>query len=261
MKSFEEFLQQFRFDPGRNLMIGIERECHLKNPEGNIMPLAAKVLAYLGLQNGHFTYELSACQLEWRIGPCFLPELKEKLVQDEVFLKEAEKKIGFRRSFDEVAPEDMPLDVYPDPTGRYQSIVKNLPQHVLLAACQIIATHVHIGMPDHQTAFRVHNSVISRLDELCRLGDHSNGKRLEIYKIMAPKHIPPHYNSWKDFYDLSAKNGFAEDPRSCWHLIRMSIHGTIEFRMFGATADLDEIVSWASFCQELCQKAEKGGME
>lgn len=256
MKSFEEFLQQFKFDPEKNLMIGVERECHLKNMEGVVAPLAMKVLKYLGTENEHFGYELSACQLEWRIGPCLLSELKQGLIKDEIVLKEAEKEIGFTRSFVEVAQDDMPLDVYPDPTGRYRRIVRSLPTHILLAACQIIATHVHIGMPDYQTALRVYSSVISHIDELSQLGDNSDGKRLEIYKIMASNCIPPCYNNWKDFYDLSIENGFTEDPRSCWHLIRISVHGTIEFRMFGATTDLDKIVSWAAFCRELCQKAE-----
>lgn len=256
MKDYKEFLKQFRFDPERNLMIGIERECHFKNRKGKIVPLAVKVLNYLGSQGGHFGYELSACQLEWRIGPCFLSELKGKLMEDETTLKKTGEKLGFACSFDEVAPEDMPLDVYPDSTRRFQRMVKNLPRRVLLAACQVIATHVHIGMPGYQTALKAYNSVINRLNELCRLGDHSDGRRLEVYRMMASNCIPPHYNSWQDFYDLSVKDGFTEDPRSCWHLIRISIHGTIEFRMFGATDNLEEIVSWATLCRELCEKAE-----
>lgn len=254
MKSFDEFLRQFKFDPEKNLKVGLERECHFRNEKGKIVPIAREVLNYLGTENGRFIHELSACQLEWRIGPCFVSELKEKLIEDEIILEKAEKKLVFTRSFVEVASENMPLDVYP--TRRHQRIVKDLPRPVLLAACQIIATHVHIGMPDHQRALKVYNSVIKNFDELCRLGDHSNGRRLKLYKLMAPQCNPPHYYSWRDFYDLAVRHGFTGDPQSCWHLIRLSIHGTIEFRMFGATSDLDEIVSWTTLCRELCQKAE-----
>ncbi len=257
MSTFAEFWERFKFNPQKSLMTGIERECILLDGKGKISPLSPKILNHLGSQNGKLGYELSACQLECRIGPCWLSELKEELLENEAIVREAERCLGFSRSFYEVAPDDMPLDIYPDPTGRYQRIVKNLPRRILLAACQIIATHVHIGMPDHLTALRVYNAVIPFLPELCQIGDHSSGKRLEIYKIMAPKYIPPPYNNWEDYYDLSVKDGFTNDPRSCWHLIRISVHGTIEFRMFGATDDQDKIVFWATRCHNLCQQAMK----
>lgn len=258
MKTFEEFIDQFKFNPSRNLFVGIERECHLVNSDGNIVPIAVKVLDHLGFNrtgsnNGHFGYELSACQIEWRAGPCRLINLTDNLKRDENILKQAEEKLGFTRSFDEVAPEDMPLDVYPDPTGRYQEITKNMPRRVLSAACRVIATHIHIGMPNPKTALRAYNKVIEKIDYLCEIGDHSDGKRLEIYKIMAPNYLSPHYKSWSDFYDKAVHENFTEDPRSCWTLIRISKHGTIEFRMFGATEDLNEILYWACFCRKICQ--------
>jgi len=133
MKNFDEFLGQFKFDPEKNLMIGVERECHLVNSDGRIAPIAQKVLGHLGFDStgsndGHFGYELSACQIEWRAGPCRLIGLTDNLNRDENILKQAEEKLGFTRSFNEVAPKDMPLDVYPDSTGRYQEITKNMPE-------------------------------------------------------------------------------------------------------------------------------------
>lgn len=253
MKSFEEFRQQFRFNPRKKLLVGVEREAYLTDGDGQIVPLAVRVLDYLGgSRNGHFGYELSACQLEWRIGPCDLSDLKSKLLEDELLLGETERKLGFKRCFIELLKEErMPLDVYPDPTGRYAKIAKKLPEPVLLAACRAISTHFHIGMPDHETALNAYNLVIEHFDELCQL----SGRCLDNYLIVVPQPRPPHYNSWKDFYDLAVKDNFTHDPRSCWHLIRMSIHGTIEFRMFGATTDPDEIVSWATACQNICAEA------
>jgi len=258
MKNFDEFLGQFKFDPEKNLMIGVERECHLVNSDGRIAPIAQKVLSHLGFDSigsndGHFGYELSACQIEWRAGPCRLIGLTDNLNRDENILKQAEEKLGFTRSFNEVAPKDMPLDVYPDSTGRYQEITKNMPEEVLLAACQVIATHIHIGMPDHRTALQTYNSTIEHFDELCQIGDHSKGKRLGIYRIMAPNYLPPSYENWRDFYNKAVQEDFTENPRNCWTLIRISVHGTIEFRMFGATEDLNEILYWARLCRKICQ--------
>ncbi len=251
----EEFLKLFSFRQEGAWQVGVERECYLTN-NGAIKPLSPLVLAHLA-KDGRFGYELSACQLEDRVGPCQLADLKNQLLQNEEDIKTAEKALCFQRLFLEVAPIDMPLDVFPDPTGRYQQIVKTMPQEVLLAACRVTGTHIHIGMPDHETALKVYNQVIAHWQELCQLGDGSQGQRLEIYKIVAPAPQPLPYADWADFHQKAIERKFDHDPRSCWTLIRISVHGTIEFRMFGPTRDLDKLVSWAQKCHQLCQQALK----
>ncbi len=249
-----EFLGRFKFRPEGSLLVGVERECHLIANNGSIAPIAEKVLSYLGVGD-RFGYELSACQLEDRAGPCKLDQLREQLLSNDLEIKQAERVVGFSRSFFEVAPDDMPLDVYPDPTGRYQRIVKTIPDNVLLAACQVIGIHVHIGMPDHHTALRVYNKAIGHTKALCELGDGSYGRRMAIYRVMAPDYIPPQYKSWQHYYNEAVTKGFDADPRKCWHLIRISVHGTIEFRMFGSTDDLDRIMSWVTACYNTCRQA------
>lgn len=247
----KKFRNKFQFRQSGSLLVGIERECFLLNQEGKIAPIAHMVLGEL-TDKKRFGYELSACQLEDRIGPCKLSEVKKELMKNERDIGMAEAKLLFKRLHAEVAPEDMPLDVYPDPTGRYQEIIKSLPENILRAACRVTGTHVHIGMPDHDTALKVYNQVISQLDKLCREGDGSFGQRLVIYKTMAPEQTLRPFEDWNDFYQQAVEKKFADDPRKCWHLIRLSIHGTIEFRMFGATDDLNKIEKWAKICHKLC---------
>lgn len=249
----ENFSRLFKFNPQNTLLVGVERECFL-TVDDQIQPISALVLKHLGI-NGRFGYELSACQLEDRVGPCQLKDLKSQLLENEKIIALAEQQLKFKRSFTEVGPNSMPLDIYPDPNGRYAQLVKKMPPEVLLAACQVIGTHIHIGMPDHQTALAVYNKVIRHWPELCQMGDHSQGERLRIYKIVAPKFEPPKYQDWTEFHQQAVKNNFAHDPRSCWTLIRISVHGTIEFRMFGATTDLEKIVTWADQCHQLCFQA------
>jgi len=250
----EDFLGRFNFRPEGAMLVGLERECFLTNSRGVIVPIAFEILQRLK-QNGRFGYELSACQLEDRVGPCQLKDVREAILENEEEIRAVEGELDFQRLCYEVAPDNMPLDVYPDPTGRYQEIIKKMPQRVLLAACQVIATHVHIGMPDHETALRVYNQVIEHCDRLCQLGDGSNGRRLEIYKIVAPDFRPPAYRDWDEFYQEAQEKNFVDRPRDCWHIIRLSVHGTIEFRMFGATENLDKIINWATECHQLCEQA------
>lgn len=251
----KDFLGRFGFCENKAFLVGIERECFLTRG-GEISPIAPKVLSILGISE-RFGYELSACQLEDRIGPCRIEDAMSELMKNEEDIKKAEREIDFGRLFTEVASKGMSLDVYPDPTGRYQKIIQGMPEHILSAACRVTGTHIHIGMPDHKTALRVYNQVIKSLDGLCELGDGSAGERLGLYKMMAPKFQSPHYESWETFYKEAIREGFVLDPRKCWNLIRISTHGTIEFRMFGSTSDLEKIVSWASICHQLCQNALK----
>lgn len=271
-----KFESQFEFDSERALFVGVEREFFITNREGIIVPKAQCVLDKAGFGVLHcfgpdhecwepderFGYELSACQIESRTEPSEITGIKKELlnVQKDLkrYLGQARGGRNLRLSCIEVAPETMPLDVYPDPSGRYQKIVKKMPREILLAACRIIGTHVHVGMPDHESALRVYNAVIKDTDRLCKLGDKSNGWRLEIYKTVAPDCLPRRYIDWQDFYAKAVERGFVSDPRKCWTLIRISKHGTIEFRMFGATEDIDEIVSWVEDCHSICKNALLG---
>lgn len=252
----EKFMERFNFRKENSLLVGIERECFITDLQGNIIPKSDVVLSVLA-DRSKFGYELSACQLEDRIGPVAIDGLRVSLYANEIILRWAEAALNFRRLFLEVAPEGMSLDVYPDPTGRYQKITKNMTRHILEAACRVTGTHVHIGMPDHETALKVYNKVIGEIENLSALGDGSNGERLRIYKVMAPDFHSPHYRSWIDFYEAAVEKDFVTDPRKCWNLIRISIHGTIEFRMFGTTSDLNKIIEWANICHDLCKEAMK----
>lgn len=252
----QEFTERFSFDKKKELFVGVERECHFVDKDGTIVPMAVKVLE--NINDKHFGYELSACQLESRTDPVQRWLLKDALLKNDSVARVVLDSLSIGCSHKEVAPFDMPLDVYPDPTGRYQQIVKNMPIEILRAACRVIGTHVHIGMPDHKTAIKVYNEVIKHTDDLISIGDGSNGERLEIYRIMAPDATPKAYTSWSDFYSTACTKGFDNDPRKCWTLIRISVHGTIEFRMFGTTDDLDTIVEWANRCWGLCHDTMHG---
>lgn len=270
MAELHEFKERFQFNPERAFYVGIERECFLTNCNGAIVPDAPRVLAHIR-KHGWNTpldeadvgvdlervvgHELSACQIETRTRPRLIGDVAAELHWQDRELSRSLANLELAALHSEVAPDSMPLDVYPDPTGRYARIVETMPREVLLAACRVIGTHVHVGMPDHETALRVYNRVIEECDALCQFGDNSSGERLKIYKVVAPDAVPKPFGSWQSFFETAVEKGFVEDPRKCWTLIRISAHGTIEFRVFGATASIERIDSWARRCHGLCLDA------
>ena len=251
------FKELFRFDPTKALYVGVERECFIVDATGVIVPEAVRVLNAIAPfdKREQVGYELSACQVEHRTGPCRIEGLCDELVATDAILARGLETLPYDIRYDEIAPESMPLDVFPDPTGRYQRIVSEMPVDILRAACRVTGTHIHIGMPDHETALAVYDRVVPHCDVLARLGDRSGGERLRVYAAVATRTRPVQYGSWQRFYEKATAEGFADDPRRCWTLIRISTHGTLEFRMFGSTAENGEIVSWAQTCRTLCEDA------
>ncbi len=275
----EAFEQLFKYDLNKAGYVGVEREAFIVDSRNRsvIVSAADKVYSYFESKGipveaqrcfgpdtltwdksspNEVGYELSNCQIESRIGPTTLKFLPNEIrrTQDRLDMLVGNSGL-YSLSHIEIAPADMPLDVYPDPTGRYEKITRNMPQEILLAACRVAGTHVHIGMKDHESALHTYNYVIRYMNELCEMGNGSFGERLAIYKQMAPGYEPKPYLNWNEYYQYAVEQGFDTDPRKCWTLIRISVHGTIEFRMFGATESTDRIVSWANRCHELCQMA------
>jgi gamma-glutamyl:cysteine ligase YbdK (ATP-grasp superfamily) len=249
-----EFMRKFDFRKRNSGLIGVEQECFLVDSSGIVVPMAPEILKLLP-DRSRFGFELSACQLESRIGPCKLGDVLGELDRNKEEMRSAEDQLGLGRIYQEIGPRDMPLDVYPDPTGRYQEIAAKVSEEVLRAACMVAAIHIHVGMPDHETALRVYNHVIKHLDRLCEMGDGSNGERLRLYKIVKPQKELRPYGNWYEFMFHAIQEDFFGNPRDCWFLIRISIHGTIEFRMFGSRKDPSVIFGFAKTCHELCMEA------
>ena len=83
------FKEHFKFDPEKTLYVGIERERFLTTG-GHVAPLAPKVLEKLKSYGDRFGYELSACQLEDRIGPCSIDEAENALIENDRAIATAE---------------------------------------------------------------------------------------------------------------------------------------------------------------------------
>ncbi len=249
MFNINDFKKQFNFNPKLNGYIGVEIEFFILNKKGQIVPRAKEILEYLN-DPKHFSFELSACQIESRVGPIkTIKELKSALFRNEEKIRQAEAVLDFRRSY-KVAPPDMPLNIYP--YKRYKKIAAQLSREEILAGVRIVGVHIHVGMPNHEIALKKYNKTIHFVNKLCKLGDESMGLRLEIYKKIAKYWAPIPYLSWEDFCADAIIKNFYFDPKRNWALIRLSPHGTIEFRMFGSTPYYDKIVKWTKRCLEIC---------
>lgn len=240
-QELRQFLAQFNFRSDMRGCIGIERERFLATPQGIVVPRAQEFLERI--DDPLWTYELSACQVEDRTRPrrTSLGVWLELLRNDRKAKRIAEA-MGVQLLSLDVGPRDMPLDVYPTP--RYQEIVARISPEQLRAACWVAGVHVHVGMDSIEDAIRFYNACRERLEFLCTLGDHSHGERLRLYKTMAEKWEPPKIENAEHFFEIAREQGFHENLRGCYWLIRISGHGTVELRMFGSTKSRMQILNY-----------------
>lgn len=248
--TINEFHSLMTFTPSLQGYISCEREFFLMDVDNTLVPKAKEFLDHMN-DPEHFSYELSACQVEYKTGPQKDPRnLKNKIRLLEKQCAPIEQLLGVRRGLIEVAPDTMPMDIYPD--DRYQSMAASKSYTQLLKMLQVTACQFHVGMPDYETALRVYNKLIPFLPGLESLCDHSNGKRLQLYRAAAPNHQPLPIKSLEDHYAQALKFGYDQDLKNCHSLIRITRFGTIEFRMFGAATNEQEVIKLARHVQNLC---------
>ena len=250
----DNFFQKYNYDSEKTLYVGIERESFtIRN--GIIVPIVPEILPLIELCKPKFQsfgYELSACQLEMRYGPYHISEVSNGLLSASVELKKFEDQLNFSCYFADTAGQEISLDIYPDPTGRYARIAATLSKDILHAACYIAGTHVHIGMPNANVAPKVYNKLCKHVPSLVKAGDNSQGERINYYKLMSNNLEPKPHKNINAWVRHALDNGYYTDPRKNWTLIRLSIHGTIEFRMFGSTPDISKVIEWVNTCRDLC---------
>lgn len=253
------FNGRFKFSPANAWKVGVERESFIYDPRSKqLVPRARELLdtiweAYPSLHNS-FGYELSACQLESRTeDPLLIGELAGALEHRGNILRCVLAEAGYQPLYEGVGPEDMPLDIFPDPTGRYERVAHSRPREQVLAACRIIGTHIHIGMPDAETALRVYNGVIRNLHGLRISADKTGGERMRLYRVVVPQSDPVPFASWSHFHQHALEHGYAENIRDNWMQVRITRFGAIEFRLFDGTESIPEIVTWARECRALCR--------
>lgn len=251
-QELRKFLSRFKFKKRLEGCVGIEREHFLVSAAGLPVPRSPEFLKRV--RDPRWTYELSACQVEVRTRPRRdLSAINLELLENDNNGRQVAEEMGLKLLHQEVADAAMPLGVYPNP--RYRRIVRNISKQRLRAACRVAGTHLHLGVKNISQAIALNNAAAARLDELCRLGDHSAGERLRLYKTMAENCRPVVYGGWEHFFETARAQGFVENPRNCWQLIRISVHGTVELRMFGCTEHIDEVLDWVTRLHSIASDA------
>jgi len=237
----ERFFKQFRFKKHLDGYFGIERERFLEFPNGKLAPLARRFLE--NTSSSGWICELSACQVENITHPYKnFASLKKELDLNDKKGNIIAQKMGVKISARELAPKNMPMNICSNRQCR--STVLSMTKLMREVSFRIADTHFHLGTESLEKAIFLHNFLRPYILEFYKLADYSEGKRFLLYKKASPDCFPPHYKNPDHFLKIAIEQGFADNPKQCGHLLRISIHGTVEMRMFGSTENNEKTIGW-----------------
>lgn len=152
---------------------------------------------------------------------------------------------------------------------RYQEIVKDM--QLLARANLIFGLHVHVGIPDRDSAIQVMNQVRYFLPHIYALSVNSpfwvgrntglKGYRLKVFERFPRTGIPDAFESlseYEDYCKLLVKTGCIDNPKKIWWDIRLHpFFNTLEMRVCDAQSRVDDTLAMAALIQAVIAKLYK----
>jgi carboxylate-amine ligase len=152
---------------------------------------------------------------------------------------------------------------------RYQEIVKDM--QLLARANLIFGLHVHVGIPDRETAIHVMNQARYFLPHIYALSVNSpfwvgrntglKGYRLKVFERFPRTGIPDAFESlseYEDYCKLLVKTGCVDNAKKIWWDIRLHpFFDTLEVRVCDAQSRVDDTLALAALIQAIIAKLFK----
>jgi carboxylate-amine ligase len=152
---------------------------------------------------------------------------------------------------------------------RYQEIVKDM--QLLARANLIFGLHVHVGIPDRESAIHVMNQARYFLPHIYALSVNSpfwvgrntglKGYRLKVFERFPRTGIPDAFESlseYEDYCKLLVKTGCVDNAKKIWWDIRLHpFFDTLEVRVCDAQTRVDDTLAIAALIQAVIVKLFK----
>jgi carboxylate-amine ligase len=152
---------------------------------------------------------------------------------------------------------------------RYKEIVKDMQQ--LARANLIFGLHVHVGIPNRESAIHVMNQARYFLPHIYALSVNSpfwvgqdtglKGYRLKVFERFPRTGIPDAFESlseYEDYCKLLVKTGCVDNAKKIWWDIRLHpFFDTLEVRVCDAQSRVDDTLAMAALIQAVIAKLYK----
>jgi glutamate---cysteine ligase / carboxylate-amine ligase len=250
---------------GSDFTVGIEEELLLVDP-GNgyaLAPTAHDVLPRMTVPAGAAGHEAFAAELELRSPPCRTAGAARAAL---AATRAAARTAGACLLGAGIHPvaafgEGTALVALP----RYARVADDM--RGLICRTPECALHVHVGMPDAETALRVFNGLRRHLPLLEALAANSPwwfgrdsglaSARYAVVQAYPGRGVPRAFWSWDEYEsvtDAAVRAGEADDYTHLWWDVRPHPRlGTVELREMDAQSSLDDVAAHAALVQCLAR--------
>ena len=253
---------------GRALSVGVEEELWILDPETlELVPAVERLVAAAegrGLP-GVLKTELhaSVVELATEISDS-VDEAMERLLSLRREAVRIARKDGLTVAASGSYPTSLPGEQEIAPEERYRDFVDYAGPSARRQG--VSGLHVHVGMPDAETCFRVMETILPWLPLVLALAANSpyfEGRETGMLSIRAevlgflPRHgAPPAFRSyadWERFIERMAATGLAKDYTSFWWDIRLHPRlGTLEIRAPDQCTSLERTAALIRLVHSLC---------
>jgi carboxylate-amine ligase len=256
---------------GRAFTVGVEEELFLADPARGyaLAPVAVQVLGRIGLPPGRAGHEAFASELELRTPVC------ASVAEARAGLREA-RAAALAAGATLIGAGLHPAAAFGEGTElvglpRYARVMDDM--RGLIQRTPECALHVHVGMPDRETALRAYNGLRRHLPLLGALAANSPwwfgrdsglaSARYATVQAYPGRGIPRAFGSWDEYETVTAaavRAGGADDYTHLWWDVRPHpLLGTVEVREMDAQTSLDDVATLAALVQSLARaEVERG---
>jgi carboxylate-amine ligase len=231
---------------GRALTVGVEEELWIVDPETlELVPAVGRLVARAADRDlpGILKTELHASVVELATG---ISKSADEAIERLATLRRAAAEIAATEGLAVAAsgsyPTSMPAEQEIAPEERYREFVEYAGPSARRQG--VSGLHVHVGMPDADTCFRVMETILPWLPLVLALSANSPyferretgmlSIRAEVLAFLPRRGAPPafrSYGDWERFVERMAATGLAGDYTSYWWDIRLHPRfGTLEIR-------------------------------
>ena len=252
----------------RTLTIGVEEELWILDPDSlELVPAVEKLVAGTDGRElpGVLKTELHASVVELATETAdSVDEALERVVALRRAAAEIAATDGLRVAASGSYPTSVPAEQEIAPEERYRDFVEYAGPTARRQG--VSGLHVHVGMPDAETCFRVMETILPWLPLVMALAANSpyfEGRETGMLSIRAevlgflPRHgAPPafaSYGDWERFIERMAAAGVAKDYTSFWWDIRLHPRfGTLEIRAPDQCTSLERTAALVRLLHDLC---------
>ena len=245
--------------------VGMEEELLLVDPlpPHGLQPVASDILARAPLASEFAGHEAYAAEVELRTPPCSAAESAAAALSDG---RAAMRAAGATLVGAGLHPAASFGDAELVSTPRYERVRSDM--RGLIERTPECALHVHVGVPDADTAIRVFNGLRAWLPLLQALSANSPwwfgrdsgmaSSRWAMVRAYPGRGVPPvlaDYPAYEELVDTARRaGGFADYTHLWWDVRPHPTHGTIELREMDAQASVDEAHALAALIQALARR-------